>query len=315
MSKSPAPSLAQPQTVRQIGIIGTGRVAQTLGLGLNRYADTLPLMWGRNADKLTAACQRVPCTPVADLEELARHCDVIAIAVSDDAVEAIVGDLANAMNSHGQPLIFHTSGSKGVAVLAPVAGAGARTAAIHPMMTFTGHPTREVLQMAGATFAITCEDDQVRDTAYDVVTALGGRVVDIAEEQRALYHAALCHAANHLVTLVSGAAQALVAAGLADPGAAMAPLVRAALDNALDRGMDALSGPLLRGDAQTIAGHLRAIKDGCPHVLDAYRAMACATLDALDARTDPLPRANIRAVLDAVDPATVSPESAHHPRR
>ncbi|WP_313738015.1 DUF2520 domain-containing protein, partial [Sphingobium yanoikuyae] len=64
--------------------------------------------------------------------------------------------------------------------------------------------------------------------------------------------------------------------------ALLAPLVRAALDNSLDRGIDALSGPLLRGDRQTIGNHLTALTSHAPELLPAYRAMALATLDALD---------------------------------
>jgi predicted short-subunit dehydrogenase-like oxidoreductase (DUF2520 family) len=102
------------------------------------------------------------------------------------------------------------------------------------------------------------------------------------EQHRTLYHAALCHAANHLVTLLAGASGALATAGVGDPQALLAPLVRAALDNSLDRGFAALSGPLLRGDRDTIADHLAALAQDDPALLPAYRAMALATLDAME---------------------------------
>jgi predicted short-subunit dehydrogenase-like oxidoreductase (DUF2520 family) len=131
--------------------------------------------------------------------------------------------------------------------------------------------------------------------ARQIVGLLGGVTVEIAEERRPLYHAALCHASNHLVTLMAGASHALTATGVDDPAALLAPLVRAALENSLERGFAALSGPLLRGDEQTVAGHLAALATDCPALLPAYRAMALATLDELG-RTEP---SALRRALDS----------------
>jgi predicted short-subunit dehydrogenase-like oxidoreductase (DUF2520 family) len=190
------------------------------------------------------------------------------------------------------------SGRSGAAVLVPLAEAGAVTAAIHPAMTFTGDPVAEAARMAGARFAITAPDEAALARARAVVARLGGVAVAVPEEQRSLYHAALCHGANHLVTLIAGAGAALRAAGVAEPGALLGPLVRAALENSLAHGFDALSGPLMRGDAETVAGHVAALGRDCPAVLPAYRAMAGATVALLEAagRT---PGDALRAAIDA----------------
>jgi predicted short-subunit dehydrogenase-like oxidoreductase (DUF2520 family) len=221
------------------------------------------------------------------LADLARHCDVIAIAVSDDAVASVAADLAATMDgSQAPPFVFHVSGRSGAAILDSLRTAGALTAAIHPAMTFTGDPPAEVRRMAGARFAVTGSTPQAGVIARHIVERLGGIAIDIAEERRPLYHAGLCHASNHLVTLMAGASRALQEAGVADPAALLAPLVRAALENSLERGFAALSGPLLRGDDHTVEGHLDALAAACPDLLPAYRAMALATLDTLG-RTDP----------------------------
>jgi predicted short-subunit dehydrogenase-like oxidoreductase (DUF2520 family) len=164
-------------------------------------------------------------------------------------------------------------------------------------MTFTGDTALEVQRMAGTRFAITGSSDEATKQARTLVDALGGVAVEIEEGHRTLYHAGLCHAANHLVTLLTGAAQALGTAGVADPMALLAPLVRAALENGLDRGMEALSGPLLRGDAQTIQRHVGAIARDVPALLPAYRSMAQATLDELDRRAGSATRADVREAL------------------
>ena len=269
--------------LERIGIIGAGRVAQALALALAPHSKAPPMLWARSPDKWGAAAGGTVTPRLADP---ARHCDMIAIAVSDDAVADIAADLAATISEARAPFVFHVSGRSGAAILDPLRAAGALTAAIHPAMTFTGDRDKEVRRMAQAQFAVTGSSPQATAEARRVVTLLGGVPVDIAEEQRPLYHAALCHASNHLVTLMAGALGALRAAGADDPAALLAPLVQAALDNSLEHGFAALSGPLLRGDERTVEGHLDALAADCPDLLPAYRAMALATLDALE-RTDP----------------------------
>ena len=239
------------------------------------------MLWGRSRDKADAAATHSHAVAAPRIDDLAHMCDVIAIAVSDDAVASVATDLAAVLPADRAPFVFHVSGRSGTGILEPLHGAGALTAAIHPAMTFTGDPQTEARRMAQARFAVTGSSSEAGAAARRIVTRLGGIAVEIAEAQRPLYHAALCHASNHLVTLMAGASQALRAAGADDPGALLAPLVRAALENSLERGFAALSGPLLRGDEQTVEGHLDALAADCPRLLPAYRAMALATLDEL----------------------------------
>src|SRR3546814_16103233 len=103
------------------------------------------------------------------------------------------------------------------------------TAALHPAMTFTGDPESEVGRMAGARFAITAGAGEAIERARDIVASLGGIAVEIAEERSALYPAALCHASNHLVTLVSGPAPGLKDAGGDQPADPLDPLLPPAL--------------------------------------------------------------------------------------
>lgn len=264
---------------RRIGIIGTGRVAAAMVLALGAHSAVPLLVWGRDP----ARCAALAGSRVApDMATVARHCDLILIAVSDNAIPSVVADLAAVLPDGATPFILHLSGRSGAALLAPLHQRGALTAAVHPAMTFTGDPVQEVARMIGATFVITADNGPAIAAARALVARLGGVAEQVGEGQRALYHAALCHAANHLVTLIAGARDALAATGIADPSALLGPLVRAALDNSLDRGMAALSGPLLRGDADSIARHLSALSADQPRLLPTYRAMATATLDAME---------------------------------
>jgi len=271
---------------RRIGIVGSGRVARALALGLKRASHEPPLLWGRSPEQLAEAERQVDgieTTPT--LGALAQTCDAIAIAVADDAVSGIVATLAaEASKTPSSPFVFHVSGRSGAALLAPLRDAGWLTAAIHPAMTFTGNPQGSSVDAAVQ--------------ARRVVGLLGGVAVEIPEERRELYHAALCHASNHLVTLIADAAQALERAGVDAPRALLAPLVQAALDNSLDRGFGALSGPLLRGDVQTIRDHVAALAAHDPDLVAAYRAMAAATIDRLE-HEGARPDAALRRALDS----------------
>jgi predicted short-subunit dehydrogenase-like oxidoreductase (DUF2520 family) len=98
----------------------------------------------------------------------------------------------------------------------------------------------------------------------------------VRDADRPLWHAALAHAANHLVTLVASSEDLLARAGAEDPGRVLAPLLSAALDGALRRGDAALTGPVSRGDAGTVAAHLAALPQ---EVRPSYLALARLTAD------------------------------------
>jgi predicted short-subunit dehydrogenase-like oxidoreductase (DUF2520 family) len=104
--------------------------------------------------------------------------------------------------------------------------------------------------------------------------------VFIAEDDRELYHAALANAANHLTTLIAESAELLRGAGVPNPARMLGPLLSAALDNALRLGIAGLTGPVVRGDAGTVASHIEALrKVSPPAAVGAYVAMARLTAD------------------------------------
>ena len=151
-------------------------------------------------------------------------------------------------------------------------GKGLRGMALHPAMTFTGADS-DLDRLPGIAWGVTTND---RVFATRLVADLGGVPEWVAEENRPLYHAALAHGANHLVTLVNEAADLLRAAGVEHPARVLAPLLNAALDNALRLGDAALTGPVSRGDAGTVGKHLDRLP---PESVPAYLALARRTAD------------------------------------
>lgn len=299
MPTAPAVTLPGMTTsYNQIGILGAGRVARALALALAPHSAHPLLLWARDPARYAGGVESFAKVALTgDLAALTARCDCLIFAVADDALGEMVERLA--VQGLGQrPFLFHVSSRCGVAPLTPLAQASSGLAAIHPVMTFTGDSALELSRMAGARFAITASDDAALGAARAVVAVLGGVAIEIAEDRRALYHAALCHGANHLVTLMAGAFAGLTSAGVAEPAALLAPLVRAALDNSLSHGFAALSGPLLRGDRQTIAQHVQALAENCPTLLPAYRGMALATLDELDRAGSKVDQPGLRTDLD-----------------
>jgi len=154
---------------------------------------------------------------------------------------------------------------------------GAAVLALHPVMSFTGAP-EDPDRLVGASWGITTTDE-LRPAAEVLVVELGGEPVWVPEEARPVYHAALAWGASYVVSLTSAAADLLRGAGVEQPERILAPLLGASLDNALRYGDAGLTGPIARGDAGTVAAHLRALRTAAPDVIPAYIALARLTAD------------------------------------
>jgi predicted short-subunit dehydrogenase-like oxidoreductase (DUF2520 family) len=165
-------------------------------------------------------------------------------------------------------------------------------------MTFTGGPGDVALLTGGISFGVTAPPE-LRPLVQRLVADLGGTVEWVAEADRTLYHAALAHGANHLVTLVNEALDRLRDAGVVNPERVLAPLVRTALDNTLRLGDAALTGPVSRGDAGTVAGHLRRLAEVAPESVPPYRALARRTADRAIA-AGRLPAVDAEPLLDVL---------------
>ena len=177
-------------------------------------------------------------------------------------------------------MVWHTWGPLVVGALAPAAVAGARRMALHPAMTFTGR-SEDVERLATACVAITAgEQDEAGFYVAEALTLeLGAEPVRVPERSRKLYHAALTHGANHLITLVNECAQLLREAGVATPERVMAPLLSASLDNSLRHGDRAATGPVARGDSGTVRAHLDALDAADPAVVPGYVELAKRTAE------------------------------------
>ncbi|MGX7825690.1 Rossmann-like and DUF2520 domain-containing protein [Actinokineospora sp. 24-640] len=261
-----------------VGVVSAGRVGAVLGAALARAGHTVTAASGVSRASLLRAEALLPEVPIRPPDEVAAAADLVLLALPDDALPGMVRGLAAAGALRAGQIVAHTSGAYGVDVLAPATANGALGLALHPAMTFTGR-AEDLDRVAACCFGVTADDhdEAAWNVAEALVVEMGGEPVRIPEQARPLYHTALAHGANHLVTLVAEAVDLLKAAGA--PERLLGPLLSAALDNALRHGDRALTGPVSRGDAGTIRKHVAVLAEHAPPMLPAYRAMARRTAE------------------------------------
>ncbi len=292
-----------------VGVVGAGRVGAVIASALRSKGHDVVAVAGESDASRGRIDALLPGVPVLKPSAVARACEVLFLTVPDDMVSNVASMLTASGAIRPGQYVVHTSGRHGLAVLDEATEAGARPMAIHPAMTFTG-TALDLDRLDGCVFGVTTGPAE-REFAERLVTDLGGRPMWIPEERRTLYHAGLAHGANHLVTLVAEAMEILAASGADDPAATLRPLLSAALDNALALGDSALTGPIVRGDANTVRDHLIELAANAPQTLPSYIALARATLSRVvtDGRVLPIRGAKIARLLDEAE-ATAARTSA-----
>ncbi|MFA6576219.1 MAG: Rossmann-like and DUF2520 domain-containing protein [Nocardioides sp.] len=292
----------------RVGVVGAGRVGAVLAARLRSAGHEIVAAAGESDASTQRIAALLPGVPTEKPSVVARACDVLLLTVPDDMLPNVVSVLSASGALREGQYVVHTSGRHGLDVLAPAAALGARVVAMHPAMTFTGTEL-DLDRLDGCYFGLTAGPAE-RDFAAGLVADLGGRPLWVPEESRTLYHAALAHGANHLVTLVTEAMEMLTAAGADDPAGTLRPLLSAALDNALAQGDAALTGPIVRGDVNTVAAHLEEIAAKAPHTMPSYVALGRATLSraVTDGRLVPIRALRINQLLeDALAESAVRP--------
>ena len=289
----------------KIGVISAGKVGATIAAALRAAGHTITGAYAHSEASTDRLETMLPGVPAMEVEEIAAASEMILLAVPDDELGPLVAGMAKLDLWKRGHLAVHVAGRYGTGVLDPAAEEGAIPLAAHPAMTFTG-TSLDLKRLIDCPFGITASP-MFLPIGQALVEEIGGRAVPIEEEDRGLYHAAICHGANHAVTLVNQAMRMLETLGIEDPGAYLAPLVHASIDGALRSGEKLLTGPVVRGDAGTVAEHLQAI-DALAATTDAadippvYRALAEATAGRAHAR-----RVLTDAQRDAVEDAIKSP--------
>lgn len=264
---------------RRAGIVGPGRLGTLVAHALNASgASVVRVAGGSDASRARlrdglAGVRDVP------LEEVAEGVDLLVVATPDAAIVDVVERLVRADALGEQHGVVHLAGVHGIAPLRRAGLAGARIAALHPVATVPSGAVDPTLLHGVAWAVTTLEGD--RAWAHELVRDLGGDPFDVPEAARVRYHAALALASNAVGAAVVSARRALAGAGIENPGRLIAPIARASVDAAAAAGAAALTGPVVRGDVETVAAHLASLQDDLPEVAAAYRDLSRAVLAAV----------------------------------
>lgn len=267
-----------------IAIVGAGRVAASLARVLRERGAPVCFIAGRDVNRTRGVAEFAGegVKPIA-IDAVAGAAGRVIIAVADSAITPVAQQLAAAGFTRG--IALHTCGSSGREALAPLASAGAATGVLYPLQTFPT-PEQGAASLPGTYFAIS-GDESALAWARELVARIPGKVIAADPQRSALFHAAAVLACNYQVTLLDAALEAMECAGAGreEALAALEPIVRATLENTLRMGPQAaLTGPIARGDHETVRRNLAALGAVSRVTQDLYRVAGRRTVSIAQRR-------------------------------
>lgn len=231
-------------------VIGGGRAGLSFAAGLRKAGHLIP-------------------EPLGRLEAPPPSTAIVLVCVPDSDIAQVAADLPTHM------LVGHCSGASDESVLGRERGF-----TIHPLMTLDG--SADALE--GAYAAISGSDEDALAAAHGIAEALGMTPFRLSPDDRPAYHAAASIASNFLITIQAAAQDLAMTTGM--PPQALVPLVRATLSNWEQRGPDSLTGPVARGDLETVMLQRAAVKERAPGMLDLFDTLCSATESLRDGASE-----------------------------
>lgn len=263
----------------KFNLIGAGRLGKNLGLALSKAS--IAQLQGVYNLHFQNACTAIEAIgfgqAVSSLQELPAA-DIYFLCVSDDAIQTIVNHLIKLALCKPQSMIIHCSGVLNSSVLSPLKQQGCSIASFHPLKAFaTGYLESNAFKQVHCVME---GDERVCHWLENTFTALDAHVLSIKPEAKATYHAGAAMASNYLITLASCAETLFLNAGIAksDARKMILTLMQGNLDNLakVEELAEVLTGPLMRGDINTLSMHLEANDD--LRIKNLYKAAGLATL-------------------------------------
>lgn len=251
-----------------IVLVGPGRAGLGLSLRLLECGHGITGVLARDPAAASQAARRLRSDPLA-WDDALPAADLLVLAVRDDAIAGVADRLAPHAGAVGGAV--HLSGIGPLSLLAPLADAGVPTGSFHPLQTL---PTPEAgaLRLEGAWVGVTSEDDLLADRLFALASSVGMRPFELIDDAKPLYHAAAAAAANYTLAALGVSERLFEAVDV--PFEAARPLVEAVVHNAFDMGaVEALTGPIARGDAGTVARQVAAARHLDPLLGEDFAAL------------------------------------------
>lgn len=267
-----------------INLIGPGRLGKTLAASLTSTSEhKLLAVYHPDGSRAQQAVDILGQGTATHQLSALPHADITLIACPDDKMPSLVEKLATASVITPGSIVMHLSGLLSSEILAPLKNQGASIASLHPLKAFRNNITPEKTAFQGVNCAIE-GDDAAITILRPLWQSMGAHIFTLDSQKKATYHAAAVMASNYLVTLAAEANALFEASGIpqADAHQLCIQLMQTSLDNLkqTDSPKQALTGPLVRGDIQTIQQHLDAITS--KETKSLYAAAGLATLSLTD---------------------------------
>jgi predicted short-subunit dehydrogenase-like oxidoreductase (DUF2520 family) len=264
----------QAEERQTVAVVGTGKVGTAMAHLLSGRGYDVVAVADLSGEARERAASLSGAVAYASDEEAAAAAQVIIITTPDGAIADTCAAIARAVPLEGKKVI-HMSGALSLEALAPARARGADVLSIHPMQTFADLSGAEK-SLPASTFGVTC-DPAMADWAQTLVAALDGRMLVVPDEDKVLYHAAAAIACNLLAMVEYGAFVISRKLSFSDDSSARAltPLAAATVENVSRLGpAEALTGPLARGDEETLRAHIKALEALDPELASMYRAVS-----------------------------------------
>jgi len=267
--------------VLKLGFIGAGTVGTALAVRMNSKDYRVIAVSSRSqasSGKLAEAV--IGCHSYVNKQDVADAAELIFITTPDDAIASVAAET----QWHRGQSVVHCSGALSTGILEPAGKLGARVGAFHPLQTFAS-VEQAIENIPGSTFAIEAEEP-LSGILKDMATALDSHWIELKANDKVAYHAAAVIACNYLVTLVKLATDLWQSFNIPQPQAvqALLPLIRGTIHNIETIGIPhCLTGPIARGDTETIKKHLGNLQRVAPALLPTYQELGRQTIPiALD---------------------------------
>ena len=268
------PDDAEDARTAPAAVVGAGAVGTALALRLADRGYPVRAVLCRTPEEARALADRVSAAVGTDAAAaLPADVRIVLLCVPDDAIAAVADRLAAVDHPWARTVVGHTSGARTAAVLAPLAGRAAATFSAHPLQTFAPGTGPEAFD--DIVVAVEGSEEGVL-AGRGLARRLGARPVVLSAAEKARYHCAAALASNGLVALMGVVQEILTSAGVEGEAAAlMAPLVEQTWAN-LKAGApeSVLTGPVARGDRETVSAHLDALREETPHLVPLYAALS-----------------------------------------
>ena len=262
-----------------IGFVGAGTLGRGLALALDGVDCDVTAVSSRSRASAKWLAERIDgCAAMDTAQDVADVCDLVFITTPDGAI----AEVAASVHWRAGQGVAHCCGAASIELLDSAAGAGASVGAMHPFQTFAAlsDPTEAARRLSGVTFAVSATG-WLADYLPSLAERLDGRAITIPDELRPLYHASAVLACGYVGTLLDAAISLWTRMGFTEEEGvrAVAPLARATIEAIAAAGpVNAVTGPAVRGDADTIAAHLSLLSEHASHLLTLYRELTLASI-------------------------------------